>query len=446
MFEFLEAIPLIGGTLAVLVPFVIVLSIVIFVHEFGHYIVGRWCGIHAETFSMGFGPVLASWYDKRGTRWQVALLPLGGYVKFLGDANAASAGVDRAALEALPDELRGKSLAEAALWKRALTVLAGPVANMVLSVVVFAAMTMVTGVATDRPVVGSVISIPGVVNELKPHDRILEINGIPIDGWEDFDAFLTEDAPERTVYTVERDGRVMEVEGPFPWLPIVAGVNPVTPAADAGLRAGDLILSFDGVPVKSFPQLQKLIQAAGEREVPIVVQRGEEVLELTIKPRRMPYPKEDGTFGERVMIGIAGTVAIGPEVESVGPVRALYYGTLSVAGIVEGWVRTIRELVTGGLALENLQGPVGIAKASGDTAAQGLAEFVFLIGYISTAIGLMNLLPIPVLDGGHLVIYAYQAIFRREPPEKVLNGLMALGLSLLIFLMLYATINDISRL
>lgn len=446
MFDFLTAIPLVGGSLAVILPFMIVLGIVIFVHEFGHYIVGRWCGIHAEAFSMGFGPVLTAWYDKRGTKWQIAALPFGGYVKFLGDANSASAGTDLEAIMAAPDHLKGKSLHEAALWKRALTVFAGPAANMVLSVFIFAVLTMASGVPTNRPVVGELQTFPGIVNELRTGDRILSINGTAVETRADFDKFLTEDTPEHSIYRVERDGAILEVEGPYPWLPIVAGVNPVTPAANAGLRAGDLILSVGGERVQSFPQLQTLIRRAALEEVPIVVQRGHERLDLKITPRVMPYEKEDGTFGTRTMIGIGGTAAIGPEIESVGPVDAVWYGAVSVGAIVDGWLRTIRELVTGGLALDNLQGPVGIAKASGDTASQGLTEFVFLIGFISTAIGLMNLLPVPILDGGHLVIYAYQAVFRREPPEKVLNGAMAIGLCLLLFLMVFATFNDINRL
>ncbi|MEM7440345.1 MAG: RIP metalloprotease RseP [Pseudomonadota bacterium] len=446
MFDFLTAIPVFGPTLAVIVPFLIVLGVVIFIHEYGHYIVGRWCGIHAEAFSMGFGPVVKSWVDKRGTRWQIAALPLGGFVKFLGDANSASAGVDLDALANVPEHLRGKSLHEAALWKRSATVAAGPAANMVLSIVVFAGLTMATGIPTDRPIVGDVQSFPGIVNELEEGDLILEVNGTKIDTRADFDAFLTEETPEKTLYRVERSGQTRTVEGPFPWLPIVAGVNPVTPAANAGLRTGDLILSVDGVAVKSFPQLQRMIKAADFTEVPIVVQRGEETLNLKITPREMPYEKEDGTFGTRTMIGIGGSIAIAPQIESVNPVRAVYYGGLSVVAIVDGWLRTIRELVTGGLALSNLQGPVGIAKASGDTASQGLSDFVFLIGFISTAIGLMNLLPIPILDGGHLVIHAYQAVFRRDPPEKALQAAMGIGLCLLLFLMVFATFNDINRL
>ncbi len=447
MFDFLSHIPLIGGTLVVVVPFLIVLAIVIFVHEYGHYIVGRWCGIHAEAFSMGFGPVLTSWYDKRGTRWQISVLPLGGFVKFLGDANSASGMADQALMDALPAEERSKTFQGARLWRRALTVFAGPAANFILSVVIFAALTMSTGVATNEPIVGELRQFPGIANDLRTGDIIKEINGVAIASRDDIGDFLDEEEPTlTTIYLVEREGERLTVEGPYPWLPIVAGVNPVTPAAKAGIRSGDLILKVADQDIVSFPQLQSVIRAAALVEVPILVQRGAEQLQLKITPREMPYQKEDGSFGTRTMIGIGGTVAFGPQIESVGPLTSLYYGGLSIVRIVEGWALTIYNLISGGLELKNLQGPVGIAVASGDSASQGLPDFVFLVGFISTAIGLMNLLPIPVLDGGHLVIFGYEAIFRREPNAKVLQIAMTVGLSILLLLMVFATYNDIMRL
>ncbi|MEM9852563.1 MAG: RIP metalloprotease RseP [Pseudomonadota bacterium] len=446
MFDFLTVIPVVGGTLAFVVPFLIVISIVVAVHEYGHYIVGRWCGIHAEAFSLGFGPVLASWYDKRGTKWQIAALPLGGYVKFLGDANSASAGVDQEAIATAPDHLKGRSLYEAALWKRALTVAAGPAANLVLTVVIFTGLVLWSGIPSERTVVGQVETIPGVTNDLREGDLIRAINGTSVSAWDDLENFRTVTPPAETTYRVDRDGATIEVAGPYPWLPIVAGVNPVTPASKAGLRDRDLIYSVDGIRVRSFPQLQDIIAAAGLNEMQFVVQRREERLEFPLAARNMPFQKEDGSFGTRPMIGISGSIAIIPQTETVNPFRAAYFGSLQLVSLVEGWLRTIRELVTGGLALENLQGPVGIAQASGDTASQGLDDFIFLIAFISTAIGLMNLLPIPVLDGGHLVIYAYQAIVGREPPERVLQVAMGIGLCMLIALMVFATFNDINRL
>ena len=446
MFDFLSYIPLIGGTLTFIVPFIIVLSIVIFIHEYGHYIVGRWCGIHAEAFSMGFGPVLTSWVDKRGTRWQISALPLGGFVKFLGDANAASGGADREKIEAMPAELRAKTFEAAALWKRALTVFAGPAANFVLSIVVFGLMAIGTGRPSSDLVVGDVQSGPNSQIELMAGDKITSFNGSPITVWRDFEDFKQRDADGVPTYGVLRDGAALDVEGPFPWLPIVSTVNPVTPAAKAGVKKGDLVLALDNKEIASFFELQGIVSSMLSREVDMRVLRDGEVLDLKITPRMMPYEKEDGTFGERMMIGIGAGLAVSPVYETVGVLGAFDAGLGSVWHMTKTFVRTISELITGGLSVKNLQGPVGIAVASGDSATQGISEFVFMIAFISTAIGLMNLLPIPILDGGHLVIFAYQAVFKRPPNDRVMQVIMGIGLSLLLMLMLFATFNDIMRL
>jgi regulator of sigma E protease len=446
MFDFLSYIPLIGGTLTFIVPFLIVLSIVIYIHEYGHYIVGRWCGIHAEAFSMGFGPVLTSWVDKRGTRWQISALPLGGFVKFLGDANAASGGADREKIEAMPEELRAKTFEAAALWKRALTVFAGPAANFVLSIVVFGLMAAGTGRPSSELVVGEVQSGPESKIELFSGDTITAFNGSPITRWSDFEEFKQRDAEGVPTYGVLRDGAALDVAGPFPWLPIVSTVNPVTPAAKAGVKKGDLVLALNNTEIASFFELQGIVSSMVSREVDMRVLRDGQVVDLKITPRMMPYEKDDGTFGERMMIGIGAGLAVEPVYETVGLLGAVDAGLGSVWHMAKTFVRTIPQLITGGLSVTNLQGPVGIAVASGDSATQGLTEFVFMIAFISTAIGLMNLLPIPILDGGHLVIFAYQAIFKRPPNDRVLQVVMGIGLSLLLMLMLFATFNDIMRL
>lgn len=446
MFDFLSYIPFIGGTLTFIVPFIIVLSIVIFIHEFGHYIVGRWCSIHAEAFSMGFGPVLTSWVDKRGTRWQISALPLGGFVKFLGDANAASGGADREKIDAMPAELRARTFEAAALWKRALTVFAGPAANFVLSVAVFGMMAVGTGRPSSELIVGDVQSGPDTKIELMAGDKITSFNSSPITVWKDFEEFKQRDAAGVPTYGVLRDGEALNVAGPFPWLPIVSTVNPVTPAAKAGVKKGDLVLALDNTEIASFFELQGIVSSMLSREVDMRVLRDGQVLDLKITPRMMPYEKDDGTFGERMMIGIGAGLAVSPVYDTVGVLGAIDAGLGSVWHMAKTFVRTISQLITGGLSVKNLQGPVGIAVASGDSATQGVTEFVFMIAFISTAIGLMNLLPIPILDGGHLVIFAYQAVFKRPPNDRVMQVVMGIGLSLLLMLMLFATFNDIMRL
>jgi regulator of sigma E protease len=447
MFDFLSYIPLVGNTLTFVVPFIIVLSIVIFIHEFGHYIVGRWCGIHAEAFSMGFGPVLKSWHDKRGTKWQIAALPFGGFVKFLGDANGASAGVDRAAVAALPKHLKDRTFEGAALWKRALTVFAGPAANFFLSIAIFGMIAIGSGQQSEELMVGDVLAAPNEMGDLQVGDTITAFKGQPIVRWKDFEEFkYRESAGSLPIYGVLRDGVALDVTGPFPWLPIVSSVNPVTPAAKAGVKKGDLVVSVDGQIINSFFELQTIVQNMISREVPMKVFRDGEMVDLKITPRLMPYEKNDGGFGERMMIGIGAGLSVLPRTDSVGLLGGLDAGVGSVWYLTKNFARTISELVTGGLSVKNLQGPVGIAVASGDSASQGPMEFVFMIAFISTAIGLMNLLPIPILDGGHLVIFAYQAVFRRAPNDRVIQVIMGVGLCLLLMLMIFATFNDIMRL
>ena len=223
-------------------------------------------------------------------------------------------------------------------------------------------------------------------------------------------------------------------------------MNPVTPAAKAGVKKGDLVISLDNREIASFFELQTIVQQMTSREVGMRVLRDGVLVDLAITPRAMAYEKDDGSFGERMMIGIGAGLAVAPQYETVGLLGALDAGVGSVWHLAKVFVRTISELVTGGLSVKNLQGPVGIAVASGDSASQGPMEFVFMIAFISTAIGLMNLLPIPILDGGHLVIFAYQAVFRRPPNDRVMQVAMGLGLSMLLMLMIFATFNDIMRL
>ena len=447
MFDFLAYIPYIGGPLTFIIPFVIVLSIVIFIHEYGHYIVGRWCGIHAEAFSMGFGPVIKSWVDKRGTVWQISLLPLGGYVKFLGDANASSGGADHEAIAAMPEELRARTLEKAPLWKRALTVFAGPGINFLASLVIYTGIMLYSGVPTGDQVVGKMNQLTGVTNDLQEGDRLVSIDGIAIVTNDDYKKLqVREDTGLQSTYLVERDGQRIEVQGPYPYLAAVGGVTAASPAARAGVKEGDILLSVGGAPISSFTQLRDLIVAASEERVPLLVQRGDAQVELTIRPRKSVYRDKSGELKEKVQIGVWSYGAFEPELRSVGLFEAVQIAGRAVWGIAEITWQTISKLVSGAISPKNLNGPLGIAVASGDTASKGVLELIEFVAYISTAIGLMNLLPIPILDGGHLVIYAYQAVFKRPPNEKFLGYVMLAGFCLLISLMLYATFYDGIRL
>lgn len=244
-----------GDTAWTVLFFVIALAIIVAVHEYGHYIVGRWSGIHAEVFSLGFGPVIYSRVDKRGTRWQLALLPFGGYVKFLGDKNAASA-PDQAALADLTAEERRHTMTGAPLWARAATVAAGPIFNFILAIVVYMGMITYSGVATDLPVVGQVISSPYQQPTLEAGDRVLAINGVETPDLATYMKVASETPPAPEVtYRVQRGDQQMDVKGLHPLPAIVGSVHPQNAAMAAGMQPGDFILSAGGQEVTAFSQL-----------------------------------------------------------------------------------------------------------------------------------------------------------------------------------------------
>jgi regulator of sigma E protease len=444
--EFIQSIPLVGGFLSTVLPFLVVLGIVVFVHEYGHYIVGRWCGIRAEVFSLGFGPVLTRWQDRRGTTWQLAALPLGGYVKFLGDADGSSR-ADPEQMAHLSPEDRAHSFHGAALWKRALTVLAGPVANFVLSVTVFAGLTMWQGVATEVPTIGSVADWPEAADAgIRPGDQIVAVEGQPVTAFRDvYDVAEAMPSPGPVTFTVRRDGTEIEVTAPFPLPALVHAVEPLSPASRAGLEAGDFIRAVDGNPVGSFSDLRAVIAASGGRTLELDLVRAGQPMTLSITPLLRDTDDGEGGFEKRVMIGISGGMAYFPATETPAPWTAVRMGAERVYQVVSMSLNALKHIVIGQLGAENLQGPLGIAQISGETASQGLVSFVTLVAVLSTAIGMLNLFPVPVLDGGHLAIFAYEGMTGHPPRERVLRIAMSIGLAMVLLLMLFATYNDIMR-
>ncbi|MDQ2088510.1 RIP metalloprotease RseP [Marimonas arenosa] len=440
-------IPTLGGTAFTFVAFVVALSVIVAVHEYGHYIVGRWSGIHAEVFSLGFGPVLWSRMDRRGTRWQVAAIPFGGYVKFLGDADAASAGEDEDAVAELTPEQRRHTMAGAPLWARAATVAAGPVFNFILSILIYAGLVMAIGQTREPMTIGSFEPLPGVVNELRPGDEILSMGGVVVtdeSGKSDFTG-VREQLPKEPVltYLVRRDGVQREVRGPYPFPPLVSELLPLSAAADAGLQVGDVVTAVDGAAIFDFDQLKQKVEAATGAPLKLDVWRDGQISEFVLKPRRVDEPQADGGFKTEWRIGIAGRQFFEPARDAHGPIEALKRGAQATWDIIARIPSSLYSLVTGAISSCNMAGPITMAQVSGHMASQGAENFISFIALISTAIGLFNLFPIPVLDGGHLVFYAYEAVFRRPAPQRVHMALMAVGLFVVLSLMLFALGNDI---
>lgn len=441
--DVLGLIPQFGNIAFTVAAFVVALSIIVFVHEYGHYIVGRWSGIHAEVFSLGFGPVLYARQDRRGTRWQVALLPFGGYVKFLGDADAAS-GRDGAAISTLPAAERRRTMHGAPLWARAATVAAGPAFNFILAIAVFAGFFFVNGVATEEPVVGELKPTPFQGASLLPGDRISALNGTATPTLSDFIQAARDlsdgAAPE---YTVQRGGDTLTFPGPHPFPPIADVVQPQSAAGDVGMRAGDVVLAVDGTPVSSFEQLRGIAGASDGKPLLLQVWRGGETLDIALVPRKRDLPQPDGTFETRWLIGLSGGLVFVPEARTPGPVEALTLAGQETWRIITTSLSGLAHMITGAISACNLQGPLGIAETSGDAAAQGFGTFVLFLAMLSTGVGLLNLFPVPVLDGGHLVFHAWEALTGHPPGDRALKVMMTAGLAILLSLMVFALGNDL---
>lgn len=445
----LGLIPVMGSTAFTVAAFLVALSIIITVHEYGHYIVGRWSGIHAEVFSLGFGPVIWSRTDRRGTQWQVALVPLGGYVKFLGDGDAASATADEGFLEHIAHVEREKELRRtlmgAPLWARAATVAAGPVFNFVLAALIFAGVFFHQGMAVEPPTVGTLAEVPGNSGDLQPGDQILSIGGIETPDYEAiFNLSKQIDPVAWLDYQVMRGGEQTTVTGPWPFPALVSGLLPGQPAINAGMKVGDLVTAIDGQPVVGFSDLQRIVWSSEGREMVFSVLRDGETVEIAVTPRLSESQNADGSFQTHFLTGVSGgELAFDPATKTRGAVSALWRGIEEVGNTITGSLSMLKSIVTGEASHCNLRGVIGIAEASGDMAAQGPQSFIAFIALLSAAVGLLNLFPIPVLDGGHLVFHAWELVARKPPPEKVVRVMMGMGLLIIVALMAFALGNDL---
>lgn len=354
-----------------------VIMVIIFVHEMGHYLVGRWCGIGASAFSLGFGPELCAITDKRGTRWRIALIPLGGYVKFIGDEDAAGM-TSQTNATALPG-----SFASAGPWARAATVFAGPFTNAVFTVVVLSFFFFTYGRMTIEPVVGSLV-----------------------------------------------DG---------------------APAMEAGLKPGDRFLEMDGKKVESFDDLIGYVSLHGDDPINFTMEREGQSFNVVVTPK--PTERDDG-FGNKVRVGMIGA---GAPVDPNNPARLdasyekhISYGFFSAIGeatdksafIVVQTVRFIGRLIEGREDRCQLSGPSKTATIAWQVSETGFMSLLNFTAFLSIGIGLINLFPLPPLDGGHLVFYVIEGIIGRPVPKAVQETIFAIGLVIVVAFMLFAISND----
>lgn len=430
-----------------IVAFIVALSIIVAIHEYGHYIVGRWSGIHAEVFSLGFGPVIYARVDKRGTKWQIAAIPLGGYVRFKGDANAASAGADGEVMSSLSEKELRSTMHGAPLWARAATVAAGPFFNFAFSIIIFTGMVLSSGVIGDKLIVGSLRDLPVSEVTIAPGDIILEVNGVALPDGEDADAAdaFRDGLPNVAVldYLVDRDGDAVSVTGPHFYPPYITQVAPQSAALRSGLKEGDVITGVNGAPIYAFSQLKDAVESSDGATLKLDVWRAGEVMPFDLTPKRVDEPLPEGGFHTQWRIGIGGGLAFEPTTEPAGFGTAVTVAVSRTYGIIEGSISGLYHMVTGAISSCNLSGPIGIAQVSGAMASQGSTDFIRFIAVLSTAIGLLNLFPIPVLDGGHLVFHAYEAVARRKPNEKVVRVMMSMGLMVILAMMTLGLTNDL---
>jgi regulator of sigma E protease len=367
-----------GGVVGYLLPFLFVLSLVVFFHELGHFLIARWCGVRILVFSIGFGPEIVGFNDRHGTRWKIAIIPLGGYVKFLGDENAASA-PDSDRLASMDAGEKRESFAFQPVAKRAAIVVAGPMANFLLAIVIFAGVFMFYGKQSMTARVDS--------------------------------------------------------------------VQANSAAAAAGFQPGDLVVAINGSAIADFADMQRIVSESAGAPLDITVDRkGDKVL-----LKATPDLKEvKDNFGNVHRIGILGiTRSTAPEdlkFQPVSPPQAAWMGVQETWFVIDRTLSYIGGVVVGREAADQLGGPIRIAQMSGQVATVGFVALIHLAGVLSVSIGLLNLFPIPLLDGGHLLFYSIEAMRGRPLSERAQEVGFRIGLAIVLMLMIFATFNDIVHL
>ena len=378
-FNFLDHLGSLGGGITgYLIPFLFVLTLVVFFHELGHFLIARLCGVRVLVFSIGFGPELLGFNDRHGTRWKLAAIPLGGYVKFFGDENAASV-PDMAAAAAMPAAERQYSFFHQNVGRRAAIVAAGPVANFLLAIIIFAGIFMFYGKQTTTARVDT--------------------------------------------------------------------IAPQSAAAAAGFQPGDLVVAINGRKVETFSDMQRIVSGAAGQTLQVTVERNGQQLVLKATPTLREVKDNFGNVHRIGVLGISRSMA--PDdlrLERVGPLKALWLGVEETWFVVDRTLAYIGGVVVGREAADQLGGPIRIAQVSGQVASAGFVALMHLTAVLSVSIGLLNLFPVPLLDGGHLLFYAIEAVRGRPLSDRAQEVGFRIGLAIVVMLMIFATFNDIIHL
>jgi regulator of sigma E protease len=441
--EYTFFFPQFGNFVITVLAFVLCLSVIVFVHEFGHYFIGKLSGIHAEVFSIGFGPVIISTYDKKGTKWQLAAFPLGGYVKFLGDKNSASSPDPEIDKRDEQNSLR-KSMHGAPLWARFITVAAGPFFNFIFSGLIFFLIFIDQGMTKLPLTVDKIFDTP-YKQKFEKGDVVRSVNGLKINN----DLKKLNDqlggvfANKPLTYVVERNGILITLENIIQNPPRISQVLPKSSAISAGLEKGDLILSLNSREIKNFNEIKDFVEASQGEGFIVEYWREGLVYETRLTPQIVDVPIETGGFERIYRVGIVSDYfPFQPAMTKQSISWAFLSSIKSIYLIMEGSVKGLYHIVFGNISSCNLSGPISIAETSGQMVKQGSLNYLWFIAVLSTAIGMINLFPIPVLDGGHLMFFTVEALIGRKPNQKIVNTFMALGFVLLVGLMLFSVLND----
>ncbi len=367
-----------GSMLGYVIPFLFVLTIVVFFHELGHFWVARRCGVKVEAFSVGFGPEIVGFNDRHGTRWKFSAIPLGGYVRFFGDDSVAST-PDSKTIEAMNAQEKKVSFFHQSVGKRAAIVAAGPIANFILAIVIFSTVYFVYGRQTTTPRVDT----------------------------------------------------------------IQAG----SAAEAAGFQPGDLVLSIDGKTIENFGDMQRIVGASPGTPLKVTINRKGTELTLTATPLLREITDNFGNKHRMGMLGISRSSS-GDDIvtENIGPVKAVQLGVSETWFVIERTLNYIGGMITGRESPDQLGGPIRIAQISGQVASISFSALLHLTAVLSVSIGLLNLFPVPLLDGGHLVFYAIEAVRGRPLSERAQEFGFRVGLALVLMLMIFATWNDLLHL
>jgi len=362
-----------------LIPFVILILVVVFIHEYGHYYFAKRYGVGVTDFSIGFGREIFGWNDKSGTRWKICWIPLGGYVKFFGDRNVFSQTEQQEIIEKYNEEDRKKLFILKPLYQRSLIVAAGPLANFLLAIVIFAMINM----------------------------------------------FVGKDMTPAVIEEVQKD----------------------SPAFMAGMQKNDKIIYIDNKKVESILEVSTLINTSTSEIIEFVILRNDQEISMFIKPNIVDGKDSLGNSAKRRMIGIKLSVLNNEyEKKPLGPTKAIYYSVKEVWFVTTTSLNYLAKMITGSADSSQLGGPIRIAKVTGQVAEYGIIPFLSIMAYISISLGLINLFPIPMLDGGHLMFYFFEKILGRPLSQKVQEGFFRIGLFLLFSLMFFVTFNDLKDL